>query len=93
MFFKVHIKRHERGLWFRHGDFHKLLRPGTHYNWGVLWNAARDHVQVADTLKTRFTHEQLEPLARRPELRDRGRLAGQTAGRPGLPSRQRADTG
>src|SRR5688572_15941445 len=70
MFFKIHIRRHERGLWFRKGDFHKLLGPGTHYNWGVLWSASRDNVQVVDTLKTRFSHEQLEILARASELRD-----------------------
>src|SRR5687768_2524174 len=70
MFFKIHIRRHERGLWFRKGDFHKLLGPGTHYNWGVFWNSSRDIVQVVDTLKTRFSHEQLEVLARAPQLRD-----------------------
>jgi regulator of protease activity HflC (stomatin/prohibitin superfamily) len=70
MFFKIHIRRHERGLWFRRGDFHKLLGPGTHYNWGAFASASRDRVQVVDTLKTRFTHEQLEILARAPELRD-----------------------
>ncbi len=27
MFTKIRIKKHERGLWFRHGDFRKLLQP------------------------------------------------------------------
>ena len=70
MFFRIHIKRHERGLRFRDGDFVGLLGPGSHYTLGAPWSMLRDKVQVVDTLKTRFSHDQLEVLARAPELRD-----------------------
>src|SRR6185295_13130252 len=70
MFFKTFIRGHERGLWFRRGEFVKLLGPGTHYNIGVLWNAMRDRVEIVDTLATRFAHAQLALLAREPALRD-----------------------
>src|SRR2546421_6367934 len=33
MFKKIHIRKHERGLWFRKGDFHRLLMPGSYFIW------------------------------------------------------------
>src|SRR5688500_17455699 len=67
MFHKIHIRKHERGLLFRKGDFHKLLAPGSHYVWHGLFTANR--VEIADTLKVRFEHPLLESLLREPELR------------------------
>ena len=30
MYKTIHIKKHERGLWFRRGDLIDLLHPGTY---------------------------------------------------------------
>ncbi len=67
MFNKIHIRKHERGLWFRRGDFYKLLMPGSHY----VWHGAFTHnrVEIVDTLKVRFEHPLLEQLVREDELR------------------------
>jgi regulator of protease activity HflC (stomatin/prohibitin superfamily) len=62
MFTKIRIKQHERGLWFRHGDFRQLLPPGAYRFWGRLWNPAKDRVEVVDTLKTKFEHPMLDVL-------------------------------
>ena len=62
MFKKIHIRKHERGLWFRKGDFHRLLAPGTWFVW-------RGNVQIVDTLKVRFEHPLLEQLVREEELK------------------------
>lgn len=64
MFKVYHIKAHERGLWFRKGDFEQLLLPGTAWLLGL-----RDKVEVIDTLKTRFDHPLLEVLIDRPQVR------------------------
>src|SRR5438874_13683620 len=47
MFKTIHIKRHERGLWFRRGDFVDVLNPGTYRI--PFWNFGRDHVQIVNT--------------------------------------------
>ena len=68
MFTKIHIRKHERGLWFRRGDFVRLVGPGTHYNFGWLWTLGRDKVEVVDTLKTRFEHPLLDVLVTDPRV-------------------------
>jgi regulator of protease activity HflC (stomatin/prohibitin superfamily) len=65
----VRIKQHERGLWFRHGDFQRVLAPGAHRFWGRLFNRTRDRVEVASMLGARFDHPLLEALVRNPGLR------------------------
>src|SRR5213082_3378095 len=62
MFKKIHIRKHERGLWFRKGDFHRLLMPGSYFIW-------RGRVEIVDTLKVQFTHPLLEQLVREEELK------------------------
>jgi regulator of protease activity HflC (stomatin/prohibitin superfamily) len=69
MFPIQHIRGHERGLWFRRGDFLRLLGPGAHWIWTRPLRAA-DRIEVVDTLKTRFEHPLLEVLARSPRLRE-----------------------
>ena len=59
---KIHIRKHERGLHFRKGDFHRLLPPGSYLIW-------RGRVEIVDTLKVRFEHALLEQLVREDELR------------------------
>ena len=55
---KVRVRKHERGLWFRHGEFRKLLGPGVHYFAGRLLGGGRDEFCVASTLATLFEHPQ-----------------------------------
>src|SRR3954467_15899473 len=59
---KIHIRKHERGLHFRKGDFHRLLAPGTHRIW-------RRRVESIDALKVQFTHPLLEQFVREEELK------------------------
>ncbi|HEV8293488.1 MAG TPA: hypothetical protein VGP94_16245, partial [Tepidisphaeraceae bacterium] len=59
---KIHIRKHERGLHFRKGDFHRLLLPGSYFIW-------RGRVVIVDTLKVRFEHPLLEQLVREDELK------------------------
>ena len=65
MYKNVHIKKHERGLWFRRGDFHQLLYPGDYRIWELPWTVGHDKVEIVDLLKTRFEHPMLDVLHRR----------------------------
>src|SRR4051812_18268427 len=62
MLLKTHIRRHERGLLFRRGDFERLLPPGDHWLLGRIVRPAAYKVEVADTLKTKFEHPMLDVL-------------------------------
>ena len=55
MFRMFHIREHQRGLWFRRGDFQDVLMPGS--TW--LLHPA-DTVEIVDTLVTRFEHKLLD---------------------------------
>ena len=68
MYKKIHIKRYERGLLFRRGDFVRPLGPGTYRIW--IWNALRDRIQVVSTLNTKFEHALLDVLVRDDRLRE-----------------------
>ena len=61
MAIKIRIKKHERGLWFRHGDFRRILAPGPHRFWSRLWSL-KERVEIVDTLKTKFEHTMLDIL-------------------------------
>jgi hypothetical protein len=67
LFKTIHIKSHERGLWFRHGDFQKLVDQGTYRI--PFWAAARDSVEVVSTLVTRFEHKLLDVLLGHEDVR------------------------
>jgi regulator of protease activity HflC (stomatin/prohibitin superfamily) len=69
MFRKVLIRKHERGLRFRKGDFIAPLGPGEHVIFAAPWDMGHETVEVVDTLKTRFDHALLEVLIRDSELR------------------------
>src|SRR6516225_3788334 len=64
MFRMFHIREHQRGLWFRKGDFQDVLMPGS--TW--LLHPA-DTVEIIDTLMTRFEHKLLDVLIDKPQLR------------------------
>ncbi len=68
MYKTIHIKKHERGLWFRRGDLIDLLQPGAYRI--PFWNLARDTVSVHDTTRTRFEHPALDVLLTSGTLRD-----------------------
>jgi regulator of protease activity HflC (stomatin/prohibitin superfamily) len=65
MFRLVHVREHERGLWFRRGDFQDLILPGS--TWLLSW---QDKIQVVDTLDPRFDHPLLDLLVTKPQLRE-----------------------
>ena len=64
------IRKHERGLHLRYGDFRGFLKPGRHIMLSRLWSARRDVVQIANTLDTRLTHELLDTIIRHPSAQD-----------------------
>ena len=62
-------RRTQRGLWFRHGEFQRVLAPGR-YRIPCWLRARRDEVQVVSTLATRFEHPLLDVLLTHNEVRD-----------------------
>ena len=69
LFFKtVRIKPHERGLWFRHGEFRRMLAPGGYKV--APWNRGRDKIEVVSTLDTLFGHKQLDVLLGYSDVQD-----------------------
>lgn len=68
MYKKIYIKKHERGLWFRHGDLVGVLQPGAYRI--PFWNLKRDTVSVYDTTRTAFEHPNLDVLLTSGLLRD-----------------------
>jgi regulator of protease activity HflC (stomatin/prohibitin superfamily) len=67
---KIRIRKHERGLWFRHGDFRVLLEPGVHRFPLRLLFPRRDELSVVSTLSTRFEHPLLDSMLQQPHVRD-----------------------
>jgi regulator of protease activity HflC (stomatin/prohibitin superfamily) len=66
MFRRIHIREHERGLWFRRGDFHQVILPGN--AWLLNW---QDRVDVIDTIaKPRFEYALLDVLVTKPKFRE-----------------------
>ncbi len=64
MFGKVRIRKFERGLWFKHGDFQELLGPGVYRFVSGLWDPQRDSVQIVSVLDTKFEHPLLDVLVK-----------------------------
>lgn len=56
----VRIRKHEVGLWFRHGDFKQVLDPGAYRLFGRM--IGRDEVEIFDTHQTQFDHDLIETL-------------------------------
>ena len=64
MFRLVTVAEHERGLWFRRGEFQELILPGT--SWLLSW---QDRIDVVDTrISPRLTHPLLSQMAENPKL-------------------------
>ena len=67
---KIRVRKHERGLWFRHGEFRQLLEPGVHRFAGRLLAGTRDQFTLVNTLSTRFEHPLLDTMLAHPHVRD-----------------------
>ena len=76
MFRKIRIRKHEVGLWFRHGDFQRVLEPGVHWLPGRLIAGSR--LERYDTLETQFTHGMLDILVTHDQVRDQLIIVGLT---------------
>jgi len=66
----IRIRKHELGLWFRHGDLHKILEPGKHIVWSLPWSVA-NAIEKVDTLRPQFEHDRLQALVRDQRLAQR----------------------
>ncbi len=64
MFSKVRIRKHEVGLWFRHGDFKQLLTSGA-YRLPRIW-LGHDRVEIVDRTSSKFEHKMLDTLVAEP---------------------------
>ncbi len=70
MFIKTRIRSHELGLWFRHGDFRAVLKPGVVWLPGRLLGRGRDQVEIVNTLDAKFTHPLLDLLVHHDAVRE-----------------------
>ena len=59
---KVRVRKHQVGLWFRHGDFKRALRPGAYWIVTGLPVLYRNRVEVARVLDTKFEHPLLDVM-------------------------------
>lgn len=66
--FRDRIRRHERGLVFRDGDFVRLLGPGWYWTLGL--RLRRRVVERFSTLDVRFEHDLIDVLVADARLRD-----------------------
>ena len=66
MFRKVRIRKHEVGLWFRRGDFQRVLEPGAHWLDG-LFRGGR--LERFNTLETELKHRLLDVLVADEQVR------------------------
>ena len=64
--FKLRIRKHEVGLWFRHGDFKGLLKAGAYFLPGRFTGA--DSVQIVDRLSGKFDHKLIDVLIDHPQV-------------------------
>ncbi len=65
---KVMVRRFERGLFFRDGDFVGLLGPGRRMLWRNLAQPGREAVEVVSTLAGKFEHKLLAVMVREPSF-------------------------
>jgi len=79
MLLTIRIRKHERGLRFRRGDFAGVLQPGTYRLWRRLLGPARDRVQIVSLLDTKLEHELLEVIVRDPSAADQLEVVDLTA--------------
>ena len=67
MFRKIRIRKHEVGLWFRRGDFQRVLEPGAHrLADGLFWGG---RLERFNTLESEFKHRLLDVLVADEQVR------------------------
>ena len=64
MWKRLRIRKHEVGLWLRHGDLHKILGRGAY--WLPGRSLGIDRVEIFNTLNVQFVHPLLEVIVRDP---------------------------
>lgn len=62
------LRKFERGLLFKDGDFVRLLPAGRHFLWRNMLRPGSQRVEVANTLESKFEHKLLESLVREPSM-------------------------
>ena len=67
MLSRIHVRKHEVGLLFRHGDFERLLQPGTHWLRPLLFDRGRE-VEAFNRLDAKFEHAMLDVLISDPSV-------------------------
>ncbi len=70
MRFKIRIRKHEIGLWFRHGDFQRALVPGAYWFPARFVRPFRDRFDAVSVLETKFEHRLLDIVVQDPTLRE-----------------------
>jgi hypothetical protein len=66
MFRLIQVNEHQRGLWFRRGEFQDLIEPGS--TWLLSW---QDRIDIIDTrVAPRLTHPLLSKMLDNSRLRD-----------------------
>ena len=68
MFRKIRIRKHEVGLWFRRGDFRRVLEPGVH--WLAVGVFSDGRLERFNTLQTEFAHAMLDVLIGYEQVRE-----------------------
>lgn len=63
---RIHVARHQFGLWFRDQDLRELLRPGSYW----IWTDCHNQIRIVDTLTCRFEHALLDVLIQDERLRE-----------------------
>lgn len=70
-FKKVKIKSYEVGLYFRDGEFQRLLTTGRHWLFDPLWKV---RVDVASQRDPWLVHDKLDVIVKSGVLTDRARV-------------------
>lgn len=80
----VRIRKHERGLRFRRGDFAGVVGPGAYGPFRRALGAGRGRIEIVSLLDTKLEHPLLEVLIRDESLRDLVEVVDLAAGQRAL---------
>jgi regulator of protease activity HflC (stomatin/prohibitin superfamily) len=78
------IRKHERGIRLRYGDYRSIVKPGRVWTLSRLFSRTRDRIEIHDTLKTRFEHALLDVIAADPAAREELLIVELTEGKRAL---------
>lgn len=62
----VRVRKFERGLFLRFGEYQRLVGPGSYCLWDRMFSKDRSAIEVASVLDTRLVGKHLELIARDP---------------------------